>query len=260
MSELSEQDLATTHSDSSTTVESEVGARLARIRQRIASACAACGREPSEITVVAVSKRQSLERIEAAVAAGQTLFGENRVREALAKMDALAEKESLAEGLEWHLIGPLQSNKVKLAAGRFDVIHSLDRLRIGRRLDREAGSLGRRLDVFVQVNIGGEESKHGFAEAAFEHEVRPLCELEHLRLVGLMAIPPYERDPEAARPWFRRLRELRDLAAEWPEWSEFPGWLSMGMSHDLEVAIAEGATHVRPGTDVFGPRVTPSAG
>ena len=154
------------------------------------------------------------------------------------------------------MIGPLQGNKVKAAARLFDVVHSLDRDRIAGLLNKELAGLRRRIDVFVQVNIGAEASKHGYLESTFEADVRPLVEHEQLRLVGLMAIPPFEEQPGEARRWFRKLRLLRDRVGSWSEWSEFQGYLSMGMSHDFEVAIAEGATHIRVGTDIFGSRLT----
>lgn len=225
-----------------------VAQRLENLRSRLESACVRSGRDPAEITLVAVGKRQPMERIRAAVEAGQRVFGENQVQEAAAK------SADLPAHLEWHLIGPLQSNKVKPAARIFDVIHSLDRGKIARLLDKEAGKLGRILDVFVQINVGREASKHGFDPDALEAEVRPLVEYPNLRVRGLMAIPPMEDDAEGARRWFRMLRELRDHAQTWPEWSGVAGQLSMGMSQDFEVAIEEGATHVRVGTDLFGPR------
>ncbi len=227
-----------------------IESNLAAIQQRIERACASCGRESSEVSLVAVSKRQSVEKIRAAVAAGHRCFGENQVQEAVSKAG------QLPADLEWHMIGPLQGNKVKAAARLFDVVHSLDRARIAGLLNKELTSLGRRIDVFVQVNIGNEVSKHGYAESSFEAEARPLVEHEQLRLVGLMAIPPFEERPADARHWFRMLRLLRDRVAGWSEWSEFQGYLSMGMSHDFEIAIAEGATHIRVGTDIFGSRQT----
>ena len=133
-------------------------------------------------------------------------------------------------------------------------MHSIDRVKIARHLDRHAGDLGRALEGFLEVNVGGEASKHGFAPEGLAQKVAPLAELEHLRIVGLMAIPPWEDDPQAARRWFVRLRELRDALFARPEWSGRPGHLSMGMSSDYEVAIEEGATHVRVGTALFGER------
>lgn len=230
----------------SLTIES----RLADIRRRIKTACESCGRETSAVTLVAVSKRQPLERIQAAIQAGHRCFGENQVQEAVAKASVLP------ADTEWHMIGPLQSNKVKPAARLFDVVHSVDRVKIARLLSKEAGKLGRNLDVFLQVNVGSEPTKHGFSPEAFESEARDLIELPAIEIVGLMAIPPYEEDPEKARRWFQQLAKLRDTARSWPEWEGFEGRLSMGMSHDFEIAIEEGATHIRVGTDIFGPRAT----
>lgn len=223
------------------------------------TACEIAGRDPASVTLVAISKRHPEERIRAAVAAGHRVFGENQVQEGMAKVESLAGLSAglSAEGdvpLEWHMVGPLQSNKVKKAVASFDVLHAVDRAKIARKVGRECREQGRRVPVFVQVNVGGEESKHGFSVADFEEKVRPLAAIEGLEILGLMAIPPFEEDPEDARRWFRRLRELRDETRDWPEWSEVPGLLSMGMSHDFEMAIEEGATHVRVGTDVFGPR------
>jgi hypothetical protein len=197
--------------------------------------------------LLAVSKGQSVERIREAVAAGQKAFGENYVQEALEKMQALP-------GLEWHLIGPLQSNKARAAAGLFDAVHSVDRPKIAHALERELAARGRVVPALLEVNLGGEESKHGFAPEDLAAAVRPLADLEHLRIAGIMVIPPPAAAPEASRPWFRRARELRDELAARPEWGAFPGWLSMGMSDDFEVAVEEGATHVRVGSLLFGPR------
>ncbi|MCP4654621.1 MAG: YggS family pyridoxal phosphate-dependent enzyme [bacterium] len=227
---------------------SPVAARLAELEGRIHAACERCGRDPAEVVLVGIGKRQPLERLRAAAAAGLRVFGENRVREAVEK------SAELPVEIEWHLVGPLQSNKVKPAVRLFDAIHSLDRPKIARLLDREAERQDRRLRGFIQVHVGAEPGKHGFAVDGLAEAVRPLAELERIEVVGLMAIPPYEEDRERARSWFRSLRELRDELAARPEWSGFPGWLSMGMSHDFEIAVEEGATHVRVGTALFGPR------
>ncbi len=226
---------------------SDVAARYRQIRRRIDDACARAGRHPGEVVLVGASKRQSLERMRAALAAGLTVFGENQVQEAQAKQGELP-------AAEWHLLGPLQSNKVKRAAGLFSTFHAVDRVKIGRRLDHEARDRGLRLDGFLEVNLGGEESKHGFRPETLLAEARPLAGLAGLRIVGLMAIPPFEEELTRARSWFRQLRELRDALATEPEWHALPGWLSMGMSHDFEAAILEGATHVRVGTALFGER------
>lgn len=226
----------------------EIAARLELLTERIAAAAVAAGRPAGAVTLVAVSKRQPLDRIAAAYAAGQRIFGENRVQEAAGKIPLLP------ADAEWHLIGPLQSNKVKTAAGLFAAVHSVDRAKVATLLDREEGEKGRRLPVFLEVLLGGEESKHGFDPATLVREARPLFGLPALEIAGLMCIPPFSEDPENARPHFRRLRELRDRLAELPEAAGFRGLLSMGMSHDFEVAIAEGATHVRVGTALFGDR------
>ena len=228
-----------------------IARRLAGIRERIAGACHRAGRNPEEVVLVGVSKTHPAASVAAAWRAGLRVVGENRVQEALGKSGELP---SPPFDLEWHLIGPLQSNKVKMALGLFRVVHSVDRIAIAEALDREAGRLGIELPGFLEINLGGEESKHGFALDGLLDTVRPLAALRHLRLSGLMAIPPPADDPEESRPWFRRLRELRDELAARPEWAEFPGWLSMGMSHDFEVAVEEGATHARVGTSLFGAR------
>ena len=228
-----------------------IGERWREIGQRIEAACERSGRDASSVTLVGASKRQPVEALVEAHRAGLTVFGENRVQEAQSKMDLLP------EDAQWHLIGPLQSNKVRLAARLFDVIHSVDRLKIARRLDREAQRLDRCIPCLLEINLGGEASKHGFTVDELTSAVAPLAELESLEIRGLMAIPPFGDDAEVSRGWFRQLRELRDELAERQVWREFPGWLSMGMSGDFEVAIEEGATHVRVGTALFGPRADP---
>ncbi len=230
------------------TVGAGVVERLGRVRRRVARACESCGRDPDAVTLLGISKRQPLERVRAAIRAGLKTLGENQIQEALAKT------AELPLDVDWHLVGHLQSNKVKPAVRIFGSIHSIDRLKIARKIAREAELQGKRIDGFVQVNLANEPSKHGYPSDGLLEAVRPLAELEHLRIVGLMAIPPYEPDQERARRWFRQLRELRDELASEPGWAGFAGWLSMGMSHDFEVAIEEGATHVRVGTSIFGER------
>ena len=227
----------------------DIGERYLRITRRIEDACRRSGRNPGEVTLVGASKTQPPEVLAEAWRAGLRVFGENRVQEALAKSRELGSYE-----IDWHLIGPLQTNKVKPALDLFRTIQSIDRPRVAEALDREAGRRGIRLTGLLEVNVGREESKHGFLPEDLLESARPLADLEHLKIVGLMAIPPQEDDPEASRPWFRRLRELRDELAGRSEWPGFPGWLSMGMSHDYEVAVEEGATHVRVGTLLFGSR------
>jgi pyridoxal phosphate enzyme (YggS family) len=219
--------------------------RLADVQRRMAAAAGRSGRPASGVTLVAVSKTMPVERIQEAVAAGVAILGENRVQEARDKIAALP---GVAR---WHLIGHLQTNKAKLAAGLFDRIHSLDSIRLAHELDRHAAEAGRRLRCLIEVNVGEEGQKSG----ASEEEVRPLLDaaarLAHIVVEGLMAVPPFLSDPEAVRPYFRRLRALRDKLAT--EGFALPD-LSMGMSHDFEVAIEEGATLVRIGTAIFGPR------
>ena len=235
-------------------VETTVAERLEGVRRRVREACERSGRGPGEVTLLGIGKRQPIERVRAAIAAGLRVFGENQVQEAVAK------SAELPVDLEWHFVGHLQSNKVKPAVRLFHAIHSVDRLKIARKLDGEAARQGRTIEGMIEVNLGDEPSKHGFAVGGLFEALRPLADLEHLKIGGLMAIPPYEENLGEARRWFRRLRQLRDEMAARPEWSEaggtFPGWLSMGMSHDFEAAIEEGATHVRVGTSIFGARPT----
>ena len=212
-----------------------VADRYTQIRIRIEAACGRSDRDPSSVTLVGASKVQPVARLQAAWDAGLHIFGENRVQEARDK------QPHLPAAAEWHMLGPLQSNKARLAVSLFNVFHAVDRLKIARILDREARRLERTVAAFLEINLGGETTKHGFTPADLPDLVKPLSELEHLRIVGLMAIPPQEKDDQRARSWFRGLRELRDdLGQRFPEGS-FPGWLSMGMSHDFEAAIEEGA-------------------
>lgn len=226
----------------------DIAARLAAVRERMARACDRAGRDAAAVTLIGASKLQPVAALRAAHRAGLEAFGENRVQEAAAKM------ERLPEIREWHLIGPLQSNKARRAVELFSAVHSVDRTKIARALDREAGERGRRLPCFFEVNLGDEESKHGFPAAALAEHLAPVAELAHLEPLGLMAIPPFEEDPERSRTWFRRLRELSERLRSTPAWSALPAGLSMGMSHDFEIAIEEGATHIRVGTALFGPR------
>jgi len=223
------------------------------INQRIAAACQRAGRDFSEVTLVAVSKTIAPARIREAIAAGVRTLGENRVQEAAAKIAEL--REVVAEHqVQWHLIGHLQSNKARRAVELFDAVHSVDSLKLAERLNQSAGELGKRLPVFIEVNLGAEAAKSG----ATINATLPLCEqvakLAHLELKGLMAVPPFLDDAEAVRPFFRRLRELRDEARRSGIAGEHCNDLSMGMSNDFEIAIEEGATLVRVGTALFGAR------
>jgi PLP dependent protein len=227
--------------------------QLEAINQRIAAACQRAGRDFSEVTLVAVSKTVASSRLHEAITAGVRIFGENRVQEAAAKIAELREIVT-AHQVQWHLIGHLQSNKARRAAELFDAVHSVDSIKLAERLNQSADELGKRLPVFIEVNLGAEDAKSGVAIT----ETLPLCEqvakLAHLELKGLMAVPPFLDDAEAVRPFFRRLRELRDEAQRLGIAGAHCRDLSMGMSNDFEVAIEEGATLVRIGTALFGAR------
>jgi hypothetical protein len=220
--------------------------RLQEVRFRIAAACARARRAPSEVTLVAVTKTMPPERIAELVRAGHRQLGENRVQEALEKIDILG------PGLEWHLVGHLQRNKVRAAVGRFTLIHSVDGPELARELDRRAAVAGVVQPVLVQANLAEETTKHGAGEPAVVPLAEEIASLEHLELRGLMIIPPPSHDPEEARPWFRRLAELRETASR-RVGRALPD-LSMGMTDDFEVAIEEGATLVRVGRALFGER------
>ena len=222
---------------------------LAAVRSRIERAAARSGRPASSIRLVAISKTFGADHVRAARAAGQIDFGENKVQEALDKREALADLD-----VRWHLVGHLQSNKAKKAAGAFALIHSVDGADLLLRLDRAARELGQSVDALVQVDLAGEATKFGAAPADLPAVFDAASRAAHLRIVGLMLLPPWSEDPEETRPYFRRLRQLREewLARGTP--AAMLAELSMGMSHDFEVAIEEGATLVRVGTAVFGPR------
>jgi pyridoxal phosphate enzyme (YggS family) len=231
-----------------------ISERVAAVRERIARAAARAGRPPGEITLIAVSKTFPAAAVREAFAAGLRDFGENKVQEAEEKAPALA--DLAAAGLRWHLVGHLQSNKARKAAFLFDLIHSLDDPALGPRLEKAAAQKGRALPVLVQVDLAGEASKFGLGEDRLFPALDALRGLKSVRVEGLMILPPYEEDPEKSRPFFRRLRELRDeaVARNLLQGSH----LSMGMSHDLEAAVEEGATLVRVGTAIFGERNRPA--
>jgi PLP dependent protein len=226
--------------------ESTVAARLAAVRARVAAAALAAGRDPAEVGIIGVSKRQSLAAVQAALAAGLEDFGENFVQEALDKMDALGRGKA-----RWHFIGALQSNKTAAVAERFDWVHSVDRDKLAERLSRQRPAGLPPLNVCVQVHIGDEPSKSGVAPEQAWALARRVAGLPGLRLRGLMAVPPPETDAARQRAWCRRLAEL---FAEINAAGLAMDTLSMGMSDDLEAAVAEGATVVRIGTAIFGPR------
>jgi len=226
-----------------------IAARLADVRERIANAAARAGRDPSHIKLIAVSKTFGVDVVRDAAAAGQIDFGENKVQEAQAKRAATGDLK-----IVWHLIGHLQSNKAKKAAAEFDVIHSIDSADLVKKLDAAAAAAGRRLTLLAQADLAGEATKHGAGEAELSSIFEAAAGCTAVRMSGLMIIPPAVDDAEEARPWFRRLREIRDgLIASGVDRNSLTE-LSMGMSHDYEIAIAEGATMVRIGTAIFGPR------
>lgn len=224
----------------------DLHARLQAIRDRITTAASKAGRDPASVELLAVSKTFPVESIREAVAAGQLLFGENRAQELLAKVP------QLPASLQWHLIGHLQSNKVRKILPLVKCIHSIDSLDLARDVDRIAAELGLYPKVFIEVNVGAESTKHGFNAATLRASLEALCALRRLEIQGLMCIPPFDPDPTKSRPYFTQLRELRD------ELEKLGGaplpLLSMGMSHDFEIAIEEGATIVRVGSAIFGER------
>ena len=220
-----------------------ISENLNDIRRRISAAAARSGRRENEVKLVAVSKTHPAETLREAIAAGVSVFGENKVQEAERKIAEIGRRDA-----EWHLIGHLQSNKARKAVQLFDFIHSVDSVELAQRLERICGDERREsLSVLVQVDLALEATKSGVPESGLPELVEVIRGCRHLKLEGLMVLPPFFDDPEVTRPFFRRLRELRDELIP-------GGHLSMGMSHDFEVAIEEGATIVRVGTAIFGER------
>jgi hypothetical protein len=216
------------------------------VREKVVAAAERAGRDPSGIELVAVSKTHPAEVIREAVEAGQSLFGENRVQEALSKIPLLPAK------LRWHLIGHLQSNKIRKALPHFELIHGVDSLDLALDIDRIAAEEGFFPRILLEVNVSGEGSKHGFEPSVLERRLENLLALPRLQIEGFMTMAPLAPEAEASRPHFRSLRELRDRLAE-KAGIPFPT-LSMGMSGDYEVGIEEGATLVRVGSAIFGGR------
>lgn len=219
---------------------------LATIQQRIRAAAGRAGRDPDSVLLLAVTKSQPPEVVNAAAALGLTVFGENKVQEAKAKIPLCSGR------LRWHFIGHLQTNKCRDAVELFEMIQSVDSLRLAQELNKRAEQAAKRMPVLLEVNVAGERSKFGYAPEQLLAELPALNALPRLEILGLMTVPPWSPEPEKVRPYFRRLRELREqceqiLGAPLPH-------LSMGMSGDFEVAIEEGATIVRIGTALFGPR------
>ncbi len=225
-----------------------IAENLEHINERIAAAACKVGRDPAAVCLVAVSKTKPAAAVAEAARAGQRLFGENYVQELVAKA------REVAVPVEWHFIGHLQSNKVRQLAGLVTMIHSVDRLSLAQEIDRQWGKLGQVCDVLVEVNVACEETKCGTSTTEVLDLVRRVAELPHVRVRGLMTMPPFFDDPEGARPYFRELRRIAEEIAA----SAIPGVemaeLSMGMSGDFETAIAEGATLVRVGSAIFGER------
>jgi pyridoxal phosphate enzyme (YggS family) len=234
-----------------------IAENIAHVRSRIATVAARVKRSPDSITLMAVSKTVEPERILEAYAAGLRLFGENRVQEFAEKAPYLADLKEA----QWHLIGHLQSNKARKAAELFAGVDSIDSLRLAERLNQAAEEAGKTLPVLIEIKVGAEETKHGIPLDSPELEslLRGAARLEHLQIRGLMAVPPYTENPEGARNYFRCLRDLRDQIAARKLPRIQMDVLSMGMSHDFEVAIEQGSTCVRVGTAIFGARSKPPA-
>jgi PLP dependent protein len=237
------------------TLTSSIRTRYQQTLSQIAEAASASGRAPQDVRLVVVSKSQPLEVIQSAIAAGISVFGENYAEEACQKIVALKQSE-----VEWHMIGHVQSRKADLVAANFNMLHSLDSLKLAIRLDRVCGELNRTLPVLLEFNVSGEQSKFGFPAWQEEHwsDLQPGIEqilaLPHLRVDGLMTMPPFFDDPESTRPYFQRLRRLQGfLVKQYPQarWHE----LSMGTSLDFIAAVQEGATFVRVGQAILGPRI-----
>ncbi|MDP3186669.1 MAG: YggS family pyridoxal phosphate-dependent enzyme [Anaerolineales bacterium] len=236
---------------------SSIRERYQRVLSQIAEAAARSGRDPQTVRLVVVTKAQRLGIVQAAAAAGVRMFAENYAEEAVAKIAALKNEFEV----EWHMIGHVQSRKADLVAGNFSMLHSLDSLKLAARLERFLGEYGKKLPALLEFNVSSEESKYGWPAWDVTRwpdllpEVGQVLQLPHLEVRGLMTMPPYFADAELARPYFQRLRRLRDfLAAQFPhaDWRE----LSMGTSLDFEAAVQEGATYVRVGQAILGPRLT----
>lgn len=224
-------------------MENRLRENLAEINRKIAEAAARSGRNVQEITLVAVSKTHPVETLQSAIGAGASVFGENKVQEAAGKIEIVGR-----EAVEWHLIGHLQSNKARKAVKIFDVVHTLDSIELSLRLERICIEENRAsLKVLIEVDLASETTKNGANEKDLPALIEFLKNCKRLKLIGLMIIPPYFEDVEMVRPYFKRLREIRDELLP-------GGALSMGMSHDFETAIEEGATIVRVGTAIFGER------
>lgn len=220
--------------------------RLARVRESVSAAAREVGRDPQEITVIAVSKRKPLTDIVEAFDSGVRHFGESQVQEAMSKIP------KAPAGIHWHFIGHLQKNKVRPAVGVFEFIHSIDSLSVLRRVDRIAGEEGRHIKLFLQVNLVSDPDKHGLDPDAVASVLDAAFSCANVTCLGLMGIPPFEYSIEETQRYFFSLKDLRDrLKGEWPQW---PGWLSFGMTRDFVEAVRWGSDFVRVGTAIFGER------
>ncbi len=226
----------------------DVASNYRQILERISEVAGKCGRHPREVKVLGAAKSQSVESIRAAIAAGISLIGENYVQEAQEK------KAQIAAVIEWHMIGHLQRNKAKVAVEIFDLIETLDSVALARELEKQGTRIDKKIRALVEVNLAGEQSKSGIARAELASLLDAVAKLDHVAVEGLMTVPPFREAPEESRPYFCELRELRDKfnAQRLPHVDLQE--LSMGMTHDYPVAIEEGATIVRIGTGLFGPR------
>ena len=223
--------------------------RIEQVRRRIAEAAGRSGRDPNDVQLVAVTKSVAVSQIREALDAGLTVFGESRIQEAKGKVALLS-----SPSIQWHLVGHLQTNKSKLAVELFELIHSLDSVKLAASLDRHGAAGRKQVRALIEVNLEGESDKSGVHESEFLPLLQACRAFAHLTIEGLMAIPPFHRNPQDVRPYFRGLRLLRDRAADTHPDVRLHH-LSMGMSNDFEVAIEEGATLVRIGTAIFGNRV-----
>jgi pyridoxal phosphate enzyme (YggS family) len=224
-----------------------IAENLVEVRERISRAIQKSGREPDSVRLITVSKQISVDRIEEARAAGAVVFGENKIQEAIPKIEQMG-----AEGIFWHFIGHLQKNKIKFLDERFDLIHSVDSFELAEKIAKHYHSENRVQRILLQVNVSGEAAKFGMEPKVLEKQMAEFFQLQGIQVEGLMTIPPFDSDPENSRRHFSRLRELRE---QYEKQNGLPlNQLSMGMSNDFEVAIEEGATLVRVGTAIFGPR------
>ena len=231
-----------------------LAARFEDVKARVAAATRNSGRRAEDVTLIAISKTHPASLIRELIDLGATDLGENRVQEAETKIPEVGQITT-GKTARWHLVGHLQANKARRALSLFDVIHSLDSVELARRLARLCAEVGREsLPLLIQVDLGHEETKSGVDEKELPRLVETVQQLERLELIGLMTLPPFFEDPKQARPYFRRLRELRDELARKGAFGERSGELSMGMTNDFAVAIEEGATMVRIGTAIFGER------